>query len=196
MIDNTIKQPAQNLNIAAGIFKGANLAESSKTIGQLTGLFWDEGARQKMDQSQLVYSVQAHFPVPAGTAGGLFFGTTWIQPGTVGGEYFMTHGHFHELADRGEYYWGLSGNGVLILMDEQRNGRAEYMYPGSLHYIPAFTAHRVANIGDDELSFGACWPSDAGHNYDEIKKHGFSKRLFNRGGVPTLEDIQIAQYEF
>jgi glucose-6-phosphate isomerase len=190
MTDNTIKPPLQQLNFTEGIFTCDNLVQSSKTIGQLAHLFLDEDNRQKMDQSQLVYRVQAHLPIPEGTTAGLFFGTTWIQPGTVGDEYFMTHGHFHQLADRGEYYWGLKGKGVLILMDEQRNGRAEYMYPGSLHYIPAFTAHRVANIGDDELSFGACWPSDAGHNYEEIKKHGFSKRLFNRNGVPTLEDIQ------
>jgi len=192
IIDNSIKLPHQTINITEGVFKGADLIENNKTIGQLADMFLDENARQQMDQSQLVYRVQAHLPVADGTTGGLFFGTTWIQPGTVGGEYFMTHGHFHQLANRGEYYWGLKGSGVLILMDEQRNGRAEYMYPGSLHYIPAYTAHRVANIGDDELSFGACWPSDAGHNYDEIKKHGFSKRLLNRDGVPTLVDIQIA----
>jgi len=192
IIDNSIKLPHQTINITEGVFKGADLIENNKTIGQLADMFLDENARQQMDQSQQVYRVQAHLPVADGTTGGLFFGTTWIQPGTVGGEYFMTHGHFHQLANRGEYYWGLKGSGVLILMDEQRNGRAEYMYPGSLHYIPAYTAHRVANIGDDELSFGACWPSDAGHNYDEIKKHGFSKRLLNRDGVPTLVDIQIA----
>lgn len=190
IIDNSITIPQQTINIATGTFAGAHLIESSKTIGQLTHMFLDEEARQQMDQDQPVYRVQAHLPVADGTTGGLFFGTTWIQPGTVGGEYFMTHGHFHQLADRGEYYWGLKGNGVLILMDESRNGRAEYMYPGSLHYIPAYTAHRVANIGNDELSFGACWPSDAGHNYDEIKRNGFSKRLFNYDGVPTLEDYK------
>lgn len=191
--DNTIKQAPQTINITEGTFAGDHVINSTKTIGQLANMFMDEDARQQMDPSQPVYRVQAHLPVPEGTTAGLFFGTTWIQPGNVGGEYFMTHGHFHQLADRGEYYWGLKGNGVLILMDEHRNGRAEFMHPGSLHYIPANTAHRVANIGDDELSFGACWPSDAGHNYDEIRNRGFSKRLFNKNGVPTLVDIQIAQ---
>ena len=185
---NTITDHTTQFNITGGELTGDNVIESHKTIGQLHNMFADEAARQKMDQSQQVYRVQAYLPVPDGTTAGLFFGTTWIQPGTVGGEYFMTHGHFHQLADRGEYYWGLKGKGVLILMDEQRNGRAEQMYPGSLHYIPAYTAHRVANTGDEELVFSACWPSDAGHNYDEIKKNGFSKRLFNRNGVPTLED--------
>ena len=190
IIDNTIKLPAQSINMAEGAFAGMHLMESTKTIGQLANMFADEEARQQMDQTQQVYRVQAHLPVAEGTTGGLFFGTTWIQPGTVGNEYFMTHGHFHQMADRAEYYWGLKGTGVLILMDEQRNGRAEYMYPGSLHYIPAYTAHRVANIGDDVLSFGACWPSDAGHDYEEIKDHGFSKRLIKREGVPTLENLK------
>lgn len=191
MTDNTIKQPPQLLNITEGIFNGAGIVNSRKTIGQLQDIFTNEEARKQMDQEQEVYRVQAHLPVPDGTAGGLFFGTTWIQPGTVGDEYFMTHGHFHQLADRGEYYWGLKGTGVLILMDGQRNGRAEMMFAGSLHYIPAYTAHRVANTGNDVLCFGACWPSDAGHNYDEIKRHGFSKRLFRRDGEPSLEDFQL-----
>jgi len=188
IINDEIKQPLQTLDINKGVFAGAGLITSSKTIGQLPNMFLDEKARQQMDQQQQVYRVQAHLPVAEGTTGGLFMGTTWIKPGTVGDEYFMTHGHFHELADRGEYYWGLEGNGVLLLMDRHRNTRAVYMYPGSLHYIPAYTAHRVANTGDTELSFGACWPSDAGHNYDEIRQRGFSKRLINQNGKPTLID--------
>lgn len=185
----TISDSSVKFSNTDGTLTGDKVIESHKTIGQLSGIFADEAARSKMDPSHLVYRVQAHLPVPEGTTGGLFFGTTWIKPGKVGDEYFITHGHFHQLADRGEYYWGLKGTGILILMDKQRNTRAEQMYPGSLHYIPAYTAHRVANTGNEELVFSACWPSDAGHNYDEIKKKGFSKRLFDRNGVPTLEDI-------
>jgi glucose-6-phosphate isomerase len=189
IVDDQIRQPLQTLDIAKGVFAGVGLITSSKTIGQLQHMFLDEKARQQMDQQQQVYRVQANLPVDEGTTGGLFMGTTWIKPGVVGNEYFMTHGHFHQLANRGEYYWGLEGKGVLLLMDEERNTGAVYMYPGSLHYIPGYTAHRVANIGDIELSFGACWPSDAGHNYDEIKERGFSKRLVNREGKPTLIDV-------
>ncbi len=185
---NSAINKSVNFNSIDGKLTGENIIENNKAIGQLAGLFADEKARANMDQSQQVYKVQAHLPVPEGTTAGLFFGTTWIKPGKVGEEYFMTHGHFHKLMDRGEYYWGLKGTGVLILMDEQRKGRAEDIYPGSLHYIPANTAHRVVNIGNEELVFSACWPSDAGHNYDEIRQNGFSKRLFNRNGVPTLED--------
>ena len=189
IVDDQIRQPLQTLDIAKGVFAGAGLITSSKNIGQLQHMFLNEKARQQMDQQQQVYRVQANLPVDEGTTGGLFMGTTWIKSGMVGDEYFMTHGHFHQLANRGEYYWGLQGNGVLLLMDEDRNTRAEHMYPCSLHYIPAYTAHRVANIGDTELSFGACWPSDAGHNYDEIKERGFSKRLINQNGTPTLINV-------
>jgi len=63
------------------------------------------------------------------------------------------------------------------------------MTPGSTHLIPAYTAHRTVNIGDDELSFGACWPSDAGHNYGSIEGAGFSARVFRVDGVPKLVPV-------
>jgi glucose-6-phosphate isomerase len=181
-----LQKPPQHIIIHTGLMDGRHVTQTQKTIGDLRHFFHDEAARANANQQQVLYRVQAHLPVADGTPGGLFFGTTWIQPGTIGDEYFMTKGHFHKLADRGEYYWGLQGNGVLILMDEQRNFRGEYMYPGSLHYIPGHTAHRVANIGDTELSFGACWPSDAGHNYEEIERNGFSCRLIRKEGKAQL----------
>jgi glucose-6-phosphate isomerase len=98
----------------------------------------------------------------------------------------MTKGHFHACADRAEYYWGLEGEGMLILMDEQRRVWAERMFPGSLHYISGHVAHRVANTGSRTLSFAACWPSDAGHNYAEIAENGFAGRLICKNGAPAL----------
>jgi glucose-6-phosphate isomerase len=83
----------------------------------------------------------------------------------------------------------MEGEGMLILMNEDRTHTwAEKMEPGSVHYINGFTAHRTANTGSGILSFGACWPSDAGHDYDTISEHGFSKILVDGGGVPTLVD--------
>ena len=76
--------------------------------------------------------------------------------------------------------------GMLILMDRERNTWAERMMPGSLHYIPGGVAHRVANTGNSVLSFAACWPSDAGHNYEEIANKGFSARLVEVDGTPKL----------
>lgn len=160
--------------------------ESTKTLGQLQGIFGDEGARSKMDPNTVVYRVQAWCPIPEGTEGGLFWGSTVVEPGQVGSEYFMTHGHFHAKRDRTEYYGTAEGEGALILMRENREVRMEPMSPGSLHFIPPNTAHRVANIGSVPLRFVACWPSDAGHDYELIKKQGFSARLMEVDHQPTL----------
>ena len=112
-----------------------------------------------------------------------------IYPGKVGDEYFMTKGHFHANMNRGEYYWGVEGEGRLIMMDQNRRVWSERMFPGSLHYIPGGVAHRVANIGYSVLSFAACWPSDAGHDYQVILENGFSASLQCVNGNPQLIEI-------
>lgn len=169
--------PGQTVELDTGKLEGQNVIRSEKMIRDLKGIFADEAVRSKMNPETLVYKVQVHAPVPNNTEGGLLFGTTYLMPGKVGNEYFLTHGHFHSIGNRAEYYWGIKGKGVLILMSRNRECRVEKMTPGSLHYIPGETAHRVVNDGDEELVFGACWPADAGHDYDEIKKNGFSVRL-------------------
>ena len=141
---------------------------------------------EKMSPATIVYEVQSHMAVKDGTPGGLFFGTSNVMPGQVGGEYFMTKGHYHARRECGEYYWCIQGTGALILMDESGKCWFEPMQPGSLHYIPGYIAHRLANTGDTPLRVGACWPSDAGHDYASIAEHGFTARLMNVGGVPTL----------
>jgi len=98
----------------------------------------------------------------------------------------MTRGHFHAFRDTAEYYWCVRGEGVLILMDGESSVWSEIMSPGSLHYIPGKVAHRVANTGNEELVFNACWPSEAGHDYDSIRNRGFLGRLLERGGNPEL----------
>ncbi len=177
------------LDIASGLLKGDRIITSEKKLSQLKGVFKDETIRASMDQNIIAYSVQAWMPVKEGTPGGLFFGNSTVFPGKVGNEYFMTRGHFHALADTAEYYWCVKGRGVLLIMDERRMVRAEKMEPGSLHYIPGRTAHRVANTGDQELVFNACWPSDAGHDYEAIEREGFAARLLEIKGVPVLTKI-------
>ena len=98
----------------------------------------------------------------------------------------MTRGHFHAKSDTAEFYWGISGKGVLICMDEDGRAWAEEMQPNSLHYIAGHIAHRVANTGNEPLVFGACWPSDAGHDYETINKKGFSARLVDKDGEAVL----------
>ncbi|MGI8634258.1 MAG: glucose-6-phosphate isomerase family protein [Segetibacter sp.] len=166
--------------------KGAEVVHKSTRVKDLKGLYKDEAARAALDQEMVLYDVDAYLPVADGTEGGLVFGITRIHPGKIGEEYIFTKGHFHAKSDRGEYYWGIEGEGMLLLMDRNRNCHAEVVKPGSLHYIPAHTDHRVANTGSTALSFGATWPSDAGHDYDVIFNHGFSGRLIEENNQPKL----------
>jgi len=178
------------------IFSGTELTgpaidRLSRRIGDLNDIFHDKAALAAMPAAQTVYEVASYFPVPDGTEAGLFFGITYIHPGKVGNEYFMTKGHFHKLRDRGEMYMTIEGEGMLILMDENRQTHAEKMYPGSLHYINGHIAHRTVNTGNTILTFSAVWPSDAGHDYDTISTEGFSKILIEKDGKPALVENNL-----
>ena len=181
----SIPSPTQ-IDWISGQIQGPGIEEAAKKLGALAGLFLDRNAFAAMNPEIEVYTVRFWRPVPDGTAGGLFWGTTTLQPGLVGDEYFMTHGHFHALPDRAEFYATLRGSGRLILMGEDGETTMQTMIPGSVHYIPGCTAHRVANTGDEPLVFVASWPSDAGHDYARIRNAGFGKRLRRRDGRPCL----------
>jgi glucose-6-phosphate isomerase, archaeal len=179
-------KPEVAIDFSTGELAGSPLHDSSRTIGDMKGYYRDERARQSLDPETVVYRVQAFLPGSEGEEGDLLLGTTFVQPGTVGDEYFMTKGHFHLNRKRTEYYITVAGSGGLILMDESRRTRFEPMRPGSVHYIPSHTAHRVANLGDSVLAFLACWPSDAGHDYESIASKGFGARLRKVNGIATL----------
>ena len=175
------------LIFAGKTLTGNNITVVTRYIKDLEGMFLDEQARKNKNQDSIAYEVNSYLPVAENTKGGLLWGVTHIYPGLVGNEFMMTKGHFHANEDSAEYYWGIEGEGMLIMMNSENNTWAERMFPGSLHYIPGNTAHRVANTGSIILSFGACWPSDAGHDYETIKEHGFKKRLLKINGKPRLK---------
>jgi glucose-6-phosphate isomerase len=182
----TIVDSSFNVDYSNGGVKRKDIIHAKKYLKDLPNIFGDEEAFSKIDGDVLIYEVQAIQPVTEGLEGGLFYGKTIIHSGKVGDEYYMTKGHFHQKIDRAEFYWGIEGEGMLLLMDQERKTWAEIMIPGSLHYIDGFIAHRTVNTGVTPLSFGACWPSDAGHNYQEIMDNGFSARLIDVHGKPKL----------
>ncbi len=181
-----MKRTPVEIGLADYQMRGGPVVSQIRKMKDLQGIFHDEKAFRKMPPEQVAYTVQSWLPVPEGTSGGLYFGTTNLMPGKIGDEYMITKGHFHSRSDRAEFYWGIQGQGMLLLMDRERHTWTEEMYPGSLHYIPAHVAHRVANTGSSVLIFGACWPSDAGHDYKEIAANGFSARLVEKEGNPLL----------
>lgn len=184
----TMKKATERYDLQTGELSGEYASHSRKKLSQLKGVFADGTAFAAMDGEQLVYEVSAHMAVKEGTPGGLFFGTSTIHPGRVGNEYFMTKGHFHNKRECAEYYWGISGEGVLLLMDENRRCTAEQVQPGSLHYIGGYLAHRLINTGESDLVVGACWGSDAGHDYGSIETAGFSARVLCENGKAVLKE--------
>jgi len=175
-----------SVNWTTGRFRKGEVNRTVKRLRDLEGIFEDASAWRVMDGATVVCSVEWEERVQEGTEGGLFWGSTVIEPGQVGGEYFMTRGHFHAKRNRGEYYTTVQGSGLLGLMNAARCSRVEEMVPGSLHYIPGFTAHRAVNVGNTPLIFWACWHSDAGHDYETIAERGFSQRVLARNGLPVL----------
>lgn len=173
-----------------GSLQAPNLHTSEKKLGQLRTVFHDQRSWETMDPETVVYRVWWWEPVPAGTEGGLFWGGTEIQPGCVGDEYFMTHGHRHAIVNRAEFYGTTVGQGMLVLRDESGRAWAEKMKPGSLHYIPGRVAHRVVNTGNIPLRFVACWPSDAGHDYEIVRERGLGARVCQRDGQAVFEMTQ------
>ena len=181
-----ITQTPVFLDLESYALSGAPIQDQQRKLSEIADIFQEPAAVNEFSADQLAYTVQSWLPVADGTPGGLFFGASTIMPGKVGSEYFMTKGHFHSQSDRTEFYWGVKGKGMLILMDRNRKTWAEEVTPGSLHFIGGEIAHRLANTGDENLVVGACWPSDAGHDYEEIANNGFSARLMDVNGVPTL----------
>jgi glucose-6-phosphate isomerase len=174
------------IDYLSGRIEGEAVRSAVKTLGAMRAAYRDTAAAEASDPAQIVYRVEYWQPVEPGVPGGLFLGTTVLEPGRIGDEYFMTSGHFHAVRDRAEMYLTVAGEGGLILMDEDRTTRWEPMRPGSVHYIPGLVAHRVANTGAAPLSFLACWPSDAGHDYEAIQRSGFAARLRAVNGRPEL----------
>lgn len=146
---------------------GLTLSKSKKQVRRLSDM---RGAYENQEnvakilkaRDPIIYEVYA---CDAGGAGDLSYAITIINPGSIGGEYFMTKGHFHKKAVA-EIYIGLGGEGVLLLQD--RSGRSKKMLvkPGRVCYSPIGWAHRAANTGKKELKYLAVYPSDSGHDYE------------------------------
>lgn len=135
-------------------------------------------------QDAAIYRVHA-LPVPE-THSEIQCSTTVILPGTVGEEYFMTKGHFHQVRDRAEVYVGLSGEGLLLLAAADGNHRVEKLAAGTVNYIPGGWAHRSVNTGTEPLVFFAAYVGDAGHDYVTIEERDFPVRFIHTSDGPRV----------
>ncbi|WP_064607046.1 glucose-6-phosphate isomerase family protein [Photobacterium sp. J15] len=173
------------VNYFTGHIESENLLTKSTTLASLDGIFADQKAFDAIPGDKIIYQVEM---LPAQSADGeLNFGVSHIEPGTVGNEFHMTRGHIHERQEQAEYYFGVQGEGLLLMQKNDGETVIEKVFPGSVHHIPGFVAHRLVNTGTTKLSALAVWPAIAGHNYQAIQKAGFNIRVLKDKDGYSLE---------
>lgn len=129
-------------------------------------------------QDQPLYETETYFSKPDGTEGAILWGSTRLFPGNIGGEYFMTRGHWHTKPTHGELIICVSGTGLIALMDHDRVTTTVELGPGVTYHIDGTLAHRTINTGNEPLVFWCAWAADCGHDYESIRDQGFSQRFF------------------
>lgn len=149
---------------------------STRTVGDLLDYWGDRDAAQAIADTPL-YETETYFSKPDGTEGAILWGSTRLFPGNVGGEYFMTRGHWHLKPTHGELIIVVSGTGLIALMDQDRVTTTVTLQPGTTYHIDGTLAHRTINIGNEPLVFWCAWAADCGHEYDSILRDGFSERF-------------------
>jgi glucose-6-phosphate isomerase, archaeal len=162
---------------------------AKRRLSELRGAFADTAAYEAAlrDGDPVVYMVTS--VEPGQGDGQLHYGLGVLMPGRVGAEYYLTKGHLHAWRPAAEVYIGLSGEGAMLLEDEQ-SGETTLapLRANSVVYVPGSTAHRTINTGDTPLVYIGVYPAAAGHDYGAIAERNFQQVLAAIDGRPTLID--------
>jgi glucose-6-phosphate isomerase len=157
----------------------------TRRLSDMPTHYGDQNAVQMLlDDDPVIYRV--YMPKQPSEAIGLYTASSVIEAGSVGEEYFMTKGHFHEDLSAPEIYMTLQGHGMLLMQTHDGQVEAHEMEPGNVSYIPGDWAHRTINIGEEPLVFFAIWPIEAGHNYESIEESGFLRQVLKGVDGPVL----------
>lgn len=163
---------AHLIDAATGEMTGAT-RRYDKYLRDLSGLYADAGAFNSAVAAggdRIVYYV--HEKRPAQAVGDLIFGTTWMAPGLIGEEFYMTRGHIHACANRPETYYGETGAGLMLMESPEGETRIQEIGPKVLVYVPPMWIHRTVNTGQTPLVMSFCYPSDSGQDYGIIERSG------------------------
>ena len=174
------------IDFKEGIIQADRIIE--RRASDMQGMYVDEVALKNLISrgNPLIYKVK-EIKVPE-KIGHIPYSTTILYPGKVGKEFFMTKGHFHANEGTAEIYFGLAGEGYLLMQTKEGKVSAINLKPGILVYIPPYWGHRTINTGKEEFVFLTLFPGDAGHNYEIIEKCGFAKIMVEEDGRPVLKN--------
>lgn len=169
-----VVEPKVIHNIYEGVIEGSEVQQYKKYFEQVTALYKNiEG----IPFDSLMYTVYTYEQGDLKQEGNLYWGLTIMEPIYINGECNMTRGHFHQDKNCAEFYFGVEGTGLLLLMDNKGDVYAEKVFKGSLHHIDGSKAHRLVNVGNEQFKVGACWSTTAGHDYESIEKCEFPYRV-------------------
>ena len=161
----------------------------TRNLSSLRGQFLDQEAYASLlaGEDSLVYEVyEVKRPEVYGE---MIMGVSVLHPGKVGGEFFMTKGHFHSILNTAEVYYTLKGHGVMVMETPEGETSVEELAPGKVLYVPPRWAHRSVNTGSEDLSFFFVYPADAGHDYGTIESQGFRKLIVDGpDGMQIIEN--------
>jgi glucose-6-phosphate isomerase len=174
-----------------GNIDGGTLTE--RRLSDLRGIFTDEAAYESAlaTDDPVIYTVSS---VEAGNGDGdLHFGIGRIMPGCIGAEYHMTKGHLHSWRDAAEVYIGLSGEGVMVLEEEDTGDTTILpLKPNGIVYVPGYVAHRTINTGSEPFTYIGIYSAKAGHDYGAIAERNFNEVVIQVDGRP--EAMKRADY--
>ncbi|MEG1524693.1 MAG: glucose-6-phosphate isomerase family protein [Clostridia bacterium] len=161
---------------------------TKRHLSQMRGMFSDDKAYEATlaEGDRLVYEFYEMGAPEA--SGALAMGTSITYPGKIGGEYHFTKGHFHCILDTAEIYFGLSGEGYMLLENPEGDWSLKAIRPGVALYVPPRYAHRTINTGTSPLVSFFTFRADAGHDYGTIESKGYRKMLIEQNGIPTVVD--------
>lgn len=163
---------AHRIDPATGEMGGAT-GRYEKRLADLAGIYADSAAfdhAAAIDPDAVVYRV--YEARPQQDRGDLIFGTTWMRPGRIGQEFYMTRGHIHARGNRPETYRGETGTGLMLMESPEGETRILEVVPGVLVYVPPMWIHRSVNTGAGALVMSFCYPSDSGQDYEIIARSG------------------------
>ncbi len=160
-----IDEISGDMSAATGVYE--------KRLKDLEGVYGDVAAFTEAVAKKgedVVYRV--HEMRPAQKHGDIIFGTTFMLPGRIGNEYFMTRGHIHARANRPEIYYGETGSGLMLMENPDGEVRIQEIAPRVAVYVPPCWIHRSVNTGAEPLVMSFFYPSDSGQDYDIIARSG------------------------
>lgn len=177
---------AVDFDLTTGFSKTAETTK--RHLSQMKDMYADVAAAEEILKTEdpLIYEFY-ELGCPE-RAGDLLFGTTILYPGTVGGEYYMTKGHFHTQLATAEVYYTLDGEGYMVMENPEGDTMEVPLRKGEAIYVPRRYAHRSVNTGDKPLVMYFTFAADAGHDYGTIETKGYHKMIVEKDGKPTIVD--------